>query len=96
MLTLASMVWAAYMFCQDKFHMNGKAPPPVVISEEHIYKYNDIESAIYVPEHWTDSCYNQKQVVFEMATHFNNFRNGNQKVSQQRLIDISNQWVCVQ
>jgi hypothetical protein len=95
MLSLASMVWAAFMFVKTEMHQNN-TPLPVVIETGETYAYDTISSSITVSHPWNDSCYNQGQVVYEMAIHFNAFRNGNHKLSNDKLIDIKNKWKCVQ
>lgn len=95
MLTLASMIWAAYLYVADIMHMRHNVPPPVVVETGQEYKYNGIESAMYVPASWNDNCYNQEQTVLKMAEHFNNFRNGKQKLSEDKLIIIAHKWKCV-
>lgn len=95
MLTLASMIWAAYMFVGSELKMTSNVPCPVVIAIGKEYKYNEIEDAIYVPVNWTDTCYNQTQVVYYMAQNFNNFKNGKQKISSERQLEIAKKWVCI-
>lgn len=95
MLTLASMIYVAYMWCQETVNMKHGVPMPVTIETGELYSYNDIDSAIYVPHNWNDSCYNQRQVILDMLYHFNNFRNGNNKMKQDTMIETSRKWVCV-
>lgn len=96
MLTLASMVWAAYMFCRSEMHMVHQVPPPVIIEKGEVYQYDNIYSTITVPADWKDDCKDQKEVVYKMAQHFNDFRNGNQKLSISKLTEVANSWVCIQ
>lgn len=95
MLTLASMVLVAYMWVGEQMHMSSNVIPPVVIEVGKQYKYNDIESAVYVPGNWNDNCYNQQQTVLMMAEHYNNYLNGNHKKTNEQLVAISKKWVCV-
>lgn len=95
MLTLASMVWAAWFYVATETKMLHDVPSPVVIQVGKEYKYNDIEDAIYVPINWDDSCDNQQQIVYYMAVNFNNFRNGKNKFPNSRLHDIANNWKCL-
>lgn len=94
MLTLASMIWAAFLTVQSDFRQHN-APPPVVIETGETYNYIEIESAIYVPSNWNDNCYNQQQVIYYMAKHFNGFRNGNNKFSEDKLIQEAHKWKCL-
>lgn len=97
MLTLASMIWAAFFFVADKMNMVHRPTiMPVVISREGEYGYNDIESAIYVPSDWRDDCYDQRMIVYYMAIHYNNYRNGKQKLPATKLDEISREWKCLE
>lgn len=98
MLTLASMVWAAYAFVAAEMHMeHSVVPQPVVVSESSVYTYNIYEDAIYVPNPWTDECVNQRMIVYEMAVHFNNMiERDHKKLSDAQLQDIKGKWKCLQ
>lgn len=96
MLTLAAMIWAAWAYVATNLNMLHTVPMPVVIEHGNQYRYEEIYSAIYVPEDWTDSCYNQTQVVSEMIRHFNNFRNRNNKLTEDKMNTLARKWVCVQ
>lgn len=95
MLTLASMVWAAWFYVATATNMLHDVPSPVVVQTGKEYKYNDIEAAIYVPLDWDDSCANQQQIVYYMALNFNNFRNGKKKFPDSKLHDIAAKWQCL-
>lgn len=100
MLTLASMVWAAYAFVAAEMHMeHSVVPQPVTIAimEDGVYTYNIYEDAIYVPAKWTDECENQRMIVYEMSVHFNNMRSRDtSKLKEQQLQIIKGKWVCLQ
>lgn len=95
MLTLASMIWAAYAYVAASMHMEHKVVPMPVTVPGQYYDYNIYEDAIYVPYPWTDNCTDQAMVVYEMAKHFNNFLNGNNKIKQDKLNAIRDNWVCL-
>lgn len=97
MLTLASLLWALWGFSAAELHMAKHTPlMPVAIVEEHRgFDYVDIESAIYVPYPYNDSCYSQQQLALQMLKHFNNYRNGRQKFTVEQLDRISRKWVCL-
>jgi hypothetical protein len=96
MLTLASMIYAAFMFIGTELNMIHSVPIPVVIETGISYNYNDIDAAITVPLNWTDSCSNQSLVVHYMLLHFNSFRNGVKKLDDDQMANIAHKWVCIQ
>lgn len=69
---------------------------PVVIEQGCCYAYNMWEDAIYIPDNWTDACSEQKMIIYEMATHFNNFRSPAHKFNADALQKIKDKWVCLQ
>lgn len=94
------MVWAAYAFVMAQLHMEHViVPQPVVIAREAegIYTYNIYEDAIYVPMDWKDDCEDQKMIVYEMATHFNNFKQvyKTNRLDEKKLQAIKEKWVCL-
>ena len=95
MLTLASMVMAAYGFLWNYTHIKY-TPQPVVIEVGSKYDYNIYENAIYVPSAWNDSCANQTEVVYMMAIHFNAFKNEKHKMTPETMQYIANKWECLQ
>lgn len=95
MLTLASMAWAAFMFVATQTGMLHDVPPPMIIETGTKYSYNEIEDALYVPANWTDTCDNQSRVVYYMVRSFNNFRNGKNKLTENKMQEITKKWVCV-
>lgn len=95
MITLATIAWTAYMYVGSSMNMRHNTPPPIIIESGETYNYAPVESALYVPHDWTASCDNQKQMVYWMGVHFNNFRNGNRKVVEKKLTDMKNAWVCL-
>lgn len=95
MLTLASMIFAAFAFVGTEVGMLNKVPMPVVIEVGIQYKYDPIEDAIYVPANWSDSCENQTKIIQYMAEHFSNFKNGSNKFTDEKITNIAHKWKCV-
>lgn len=95
MLTLASMVYAAYAYVAASMHMESKVvPQPVTVEHGCCYSYNIYEDAIYVPDDWNDKCENQRMIVYEMAVHFNNFLSYH-KFPDSKMKELSAKWVCL-
>jgi hypothetical protein len=94
MPNLASIVMAAWLFVHAQFGLSG-VPIPVVIETGHGYAYSEIYSSITVPYGWTATCYNQSQLVFYIAEYFNSQLNGNQRKSEEKLLEIKDKWECV-
>lgn len=95
MLTLATMFYTAYMYAASATNMRHNVPPPVVIETGQLYDYKPIESAIYVPSSWHGSCEDQKSLIIEMLYHFNNYRNGNNKMKELTMGNITDKWKCL-
>ena len=91
---LAAIVMAAFFFVHGQFNVKGIAMP-VVIETGRSYEFSEIYSSITVPSTWDGDCYDQSQLVYNMAKYFNSQLNGNQRKSEEKLLEIKDKWECV-
>lgn len=95
MINLASLAMAAFFFVHNAMDIKG-IPMPVVIQKGTEYKYDEIYSAIYVPQNWQGTCTSQNKFMLLMAKHFNAFLNGRQRHTTEFLQNIASKWKCVE
>lgn len=96
MIKLATIVLAIYAYTANATGVWQHKPiMPVVIQSGPSFEYVVDNPTIYIPTVWTDSCYNQEQLAYQMVKHFNSFRKQSNKIPSPYMDAIARKWVCL-